>query len=145
MPQAVLGIASDLPDPSMGLAVAATYVAGFRASLAQHPLVAEVPWGDAPGNGTSNDVDVERAIEDAIGDGPTAAAAAVWAVPDADFAGVLTALATRAAVHRDAHLVKYTLACFDAASDDPAHARLFLTAAGSLAGWWATIGAADGA
>ena len=54
----------------------------------------------------------------------------------------MTELATRAATHSDAHLVKYTLACFDAAADDPDHARLFLAAAGSLAGWWSA--SADG-
>jgi hypothetical protein len=42
-------------------------------------------------------------------------------------------------VQRDAHLVKYTLACFDAAAADPRHRRLFLTAAASLVGWWQDV------
>ena len=29
--------------------------------------------------------------------------------------------------------------CLDAASADPTHARLFLTAAASLVGWWAQV------
>ena len=46
-------------------------------------------------------------------------------------------LATRAALHHDAHLVKYTLACFDAATADPGRRRLYLSAAASLSAWWA--------
>jgi hypothetical protein len=50
---------------------------------------------------------------------------------------IATELASRAALHEDAHVVKYTLACFDAARADPEHARLFLSAAAFLHGWWA--------
>ena len=49
----------------------------------------------------------------------------------------MTVLATNAALHHDAHLVKYTLACFDAAEADPPQRRLYLAAAASLAGYWA--------
>jgi hypothetical protein len=45
-------------------------------------------------------------------------------------------LASRASKHFDAHLVKYTLACFDAAERDPEMAQLYLTAATYLADWW---------
>jgi hypothetical protein len=45
-------------------------------------------------------------------------------------------LASRASKHFDAHLVKYTLACFDAADRDPEMAQLYLTAATHLADWW---------
>jgi hypothetical protein len=45
-------------------------------------------------------------------------------------------LASRASRHFDAHLVKYTLACFDAADRDPEMAQLYLTAAMYLADWW---------
>jgi hypothetical protein len=48
-------------------------------------------------------------------------------------------LATRASVQRDAHLVKYTLACLDAAAADPDRRRLYLGAAASLVGWWAQL------
>jgi len=34
-------------------------------------------------------------------------------------------------------LVKYTLACFDAAAADLSHRRLYLSAAASLSAWWA--------
>ena len=42
MPQATLGIARWCKDPSVAVAVAATYVVGFRAALARNPL--EPAW-----------------------------------------------------------------------------------------------------
>ncbi|MEZ5271006.1 MAG: hypothetical protein R2694_01690 [Ilumatobacteraceae bacterium] len=51
-------------------------------------------------------------------------------------------LATAAALHQDAHLVKYTLACLHAATDDPAFAPLYLRAAQHLVAWWAAADAA---
>jgi hypothetical protein len=47
-------------------------------------------------------------------------------------------LATEASRHFDAHLVKYTLACFDAAAADPEMAHLYMAAADRLSSWWAT-------
>ena len=41
-----------------------------------------------------------------------------------------------ACAHRDAHLVKYTLACLDAAAADPDAARLFHAGAASLLAFW---------
>ena len=64
------------------------------------------------------------------------AAAAVHHAPPAAVAGITTELASRAALHEDAHVAKYTLACFDAAHADPEHERLFLSAAAYLHGWW---------
>ncbi len=72
---------------------------------------------------------------------PAVAAAAAWHLPESQFAELVSELATRASIQRDAHLVKYTLACFDAADADRAHRRLFLTAAASLVGWWAQVAA----
>ena len=40
-------------------------------------------------------------------------------------------------LHHDAHLVKYTLACLDAAADDPDQRRLYLASAAYLSAWWA--------
>ncbi|MGI9612745.1 MAG: hypothetical protein ACR2QO_07560 [Acidimicrobiales bacterium] len=45
-------------------------------------------------------------------------------------------LATDAATRHDAHIVKYTLACLDAAADDPEFAKLYLNAADHLLRWW---------
>ncbi len=55
--------------------------------------------------------------------------------PDHD---TVQALATGASLHFDAHLVKYTLACFDAAAADPEMAGLYLAAASNLARWWSS-------
>ena len=45
-------------------------------------------------------------------------------------------VAGAAAMHRDAHLVKYTLACLHAAADDPEFAGLYVNAAARLVDWW---------
>ena len=47
-----------------------------------------------------------------------------------------TSLATTASISHDAHLVKYTLACLDAAAADPRHRDLYLAAADHLHRWW---------
>ena len=61
----------------------------------------------------------------------------MWHLPESGFGDAATILATVAATHHDAHLVKYTLACLDAAEADPSARRLHLAAAATLAGWWA--------
>jgi len=50
-----------------------------------------------------------------------------------------TEIVTRASAHRDAHLVKYTLACIDAAHADPGAARLFQAGAASLLAYWEAL------
>jgi hypothetical protein len=126
MPQAVLGIADACVDPARAIAVAATFVVGFRATMGQRPLLSAPPR-EQPA----------LAWRDALDADPEVASAAVWHAPDAALPHVATALATRASRHRDAHLVKYTLACFDAAAWDPSHRRLYLAAASALSAWWA--------
>ncbi len=130
MPQAVLGLSGTV-DPRTALAVAGTYVVAFRSLLAARALVPEFPHDD-PG----------LTLDDAFAAGPDPAAAAVWHGLDRtlDRRTIVGELATRASIQRDAHLVKYTLACFDAVAADPDHARLFLTAAASLVGWWTLAG-----
>ena len=127
MPQAVMGIAGDGVEPARATAVAATYVVGFRAALGQRAL--DPNW--APGVSDFRDLAEARAT------GPEGAAAFVWHSADAELAGIVEGLAGFASAHHDAHLVKYTLACFDAAGTDPAYRRLYLAAAASLSGWWA--------
>ena len=51
-----------------------------------------------------------------------------------------TSLASAAASAHDAHLVKYTLACLDAAAADPTQRDLYLAAAADLHGWWSEHG-----
>lgn len=132
LPQAALGIASATAEPGQALAVAATYVVGFRNSLARRPLVPVLEHPD-PG------IDLRGALADE----PQAAAAAVWHTPDPHTPQIISQLATHASTQHDAHLVKYTLACIDAAANDPAHARLFLAAAAHLNGWWVRHGNQD--
>jgi hypothetical protein len=127
MPQAVLGLAG-VAEPRTALAVAATYVVGFRSALAVNPLEPVFPTED-PG----------LPVPEALDAGPAIAAAAVWHHREPTLDGVVTQLATRASVQRDAHLVKYTLACLDAAASDRSHRRLYLAAAAYLVGWWAQI------
>src|SRR6185503_8434758 len=124
-PQAVLGVAQACTDPSAALAVAATYVVGFRAALAQHPLEATFA-PEAPS------LDLLEALDE---DPPTAAAA-VWHLDDGAVPDAVTEIVSRATAHPDAHFVKYTLACLDAAAWDRSHTRLYLGAAASLAGFW---------
>jgi hypothetical protein len=128
MPQAVVALAGHGSEPRTAIAVAATHVVGFRAALGERSLNDAF----APEPPTTSD------LAEAIASGQSDAAAAVWHAPDDALAGIATDLATRAALHHDAHLVKYTLACFDAAGVDPDNRRLYLAAAASLSAWWAT-------
>lgn len=64
-------------------------------------------------------VDLPEAIDDELG------TEATW-----------EELATAAALHEDAHLVKHTLAAWHAATDDPAYEGLYRTAAARLVAWW---------
>lgn len=134
MPQAVMGIATagDAGAGRNALAVAATYVVGFRAALGQttiSPLFEPEPTA-------------EQRFPDAIEAGRDAAASWVWHAPSSAREEIRRELASRAAIHLDAHLVKYTLACFDAAAGDRDHEKLYLAAAASLSGFWAAT--ADG-
>jgi len=131
MPQSVLALAGSV-EPPVALAVAATHVLGFRAALATGPLdPAHTPVGPALDD-----------LGEALDEGREAAAATVWHASPAAVDAIVATLATNAAGHEDAHLVKYTLACFDAAAADPGRARLFLAAAASLAAWWRASDAA---
>jgi hypothetical protein len=127
MPQAVLGLAGRGARPRTAVAVAATHVVGFRAALGAVAL--DGGWAPPPPATT----DLREAIEG----GPAEAAATAWHASEEHLDDVVTELATRASLHHDAHLVKYTLACFDAAAADPDQRGLYLAAAASLSAWWA--------
>ena len=133
MPQAVTGVAGDGPEARTAVAVAATYVVGFRAALGQVALSPSTALAPS----------THRHLADAIGAGRDDAAGWVLHAPDAALDAVRAELASRASAHHDAHLVKYTLACFDAAALDPAGARVFLAAAASLSAFWAALPADD--
>ena len=127
MPQAVIALAGRGTPPRVAVAVAATHVVGFRSALGRRPLIA----GYEPERVDTAD------LGDALAAGRETAAAFVWHAPDQAVDAIITELATRAALHHDAHLAKYTLACFDAAEAEPDHRRLYLAAAASLSALWA--------
>lgn len=122
MPQGVLANADASGDKIALVRVAATHALGFRATLGKTRLVDEPP--PRPRQGDYFNVD------------PIEAAGAVYHAGENETPSIRTALATRAATHGDAHLAKYTLACFDAAARDPEASRLFLAAAAYLGAWW---------
>ena len=132
MPQAVLGIAHLCADPTFAVAVAATYVVGFRAALGVTDLAED--W--APPQTT---LDVAGALRHQ----PDHAVPAVWYAEPDTYGWIGTELATRASVHPDAHLAKYTLACLDAAAQDRDASRLYLSAAAALVAYWTELDGAD--
>jgi len=126
LPQSVLGIIPWMSNPWVATATAATYVVAFRAAQ------------------SSGDVDIDWQPDrtaatpaDAIDADPETAASAVYHASDDELATIVGEVAARAATHRDAHVAKYTLACLDAAADDPPQRRLYLAAAAYLGAWWA--------
>ena len=96
VPQSVISLGL---DSELAIAVAATQLIGFRASLGTVRLATEMSF-PVPGSDS-------------------------W-----------SALASVASAHRDAHFVKYTLACRDASDRDPDGAGLYFCAAQRLARWW---------
>jgi hypothetical protein len=124
LPQAALGIGRSLGRRSDAVAVAATFVLGFRGV---HGRVALAPGWEPELVG-----DPLAALE-----GPaTEAAGAAWHAPAEQVPQIWAILVSKAACHPDAHLAKYTLACLDAERDDPDAGRLYLAAAAHLNGWW---------
>lgn len=122
MPQGVFGCADAVEDKRLPIRVAATYALGFRATMGKVRLIDAPP--PKPRSG------------EVVGVAPIEAAGAVFHAPQVKMGEIRTFLATRAATHEDAHLAKYTLASFDAASGDPEATRLFLAAAAYLGAWW---------
>ena len=112
MPQAVLVAADHGADPDIAIAVAATYVLGFRAT--QGRVRIDSSWTPVR----------------------TTAAGAVWWASDDELPGIVDELVTYGATHADAHVAKYTLACLDAAEADPDERRTYLAAAAHLHDWW---------
>jgi GNAT superfamily N-acetyltransferase len=82
-----------------------------------------------------------RSLDDALRAAPSEAAAVAWHHPDRT--ATASTLATAASINHDAHRVKYTLACLDAAAADRAAEPLFLAAAAYLNSWWELRGDPD--
>jgi hypothetical protein len=124
--QAAVGIRHWLDDPVHAAAIAATYVVAFRAAEGAHAIDAAFE-PERPGIAALDALDAEPGI----------AAGAVFHASDEELAAVVPELAARGGGHDDAHVAKYTLACFDAAASDPSARRLYLAAAAYLRAWWA--------
>ncbi len=132
MAQAALEIAPDLHDPSLGVAVAASNVVGFLAALTDTPIPTTVVLPRSRGSFAA-----------AVEGGMTSVAGHAFHAADHEVAEIRTEIVTRACARRDAHLVKYTLACLDAMTSDPAADRLYLAAAAALLAYWTPIVEAD--
>lgn len=131
MPHGLLSVAALSARPDDVLAVAATYVLGFRAT--QGTVDLDPHWAPAlPAVGWA----------EALDGAPDLAAAGAWHAPVADRAALVAVLVDRAAAHEDAHLAKYTLACLQLADTDPAFAHGYLAAAAFLGAWWRQVGGA---
>src|ERR1035438_1423028 len=68
-------------------------------------------------------------LKEALVHSPRAAASVAWFTRQDERPRIEQTIATEAAIRNDAHLVKYTWACLDAAAQDPTHAPLFHAAA----------------
>jgi hypothetical protein len=126
--QAAIGIRHRLADPVRAAAIAATYVVAFRAAEGAHTI--DAGFEPARTGGTA------FAALDAQ---PSVAAGAVFHASDEELDAIVPELAARGGSHDDAHMAKYTLACFDAAASDPAARRLYFAAAAYLGAWWAQL------
>jgi hypothetical protein len=112
MPQAVLIAADHGADPDVAVAVAAIYVLGFRATQGRVRL--DPSWTP------SRDSTAGR----------------VWHAREDEVPMFVDELVAYGAVHSDAHVAKYTLACLDAADGDPEERHLYLAAAAHLHDYW---------
>ncbi len=123
IPQAILSLADVASDVTRVVRIAATYVLGFRATLGstllRGPYIAE------------------RRADNAVLQGdPAEAAAVVIHAKDDQWRSIRAQLIERAAAHADAHLAKYTMACFIAADRDQTESSLYRAAAAYLGAWW---------
>lgn len=123
--QAPLQLAGVAQDPAACAYVAAAQIAAHWAADGEGVLdIDRRPGPPEPGS------DLESALHGT----PAHAAAAAWHHRDPPT--VATRLATLASLGHDAHRVKYTLACLDAAAVDPGGRPSYLAAAAHLCAWW---------
>ena len=115
-------------NPQLGIDVAGTYVVGMLAALTSEPIPRDITLASPGGS-----------LAEALHAGRDAAAGWVWNADRGQLGALRTELATRGSAHRDAHVVKYTLACLDQAVADPEAERLYLSAAAALLGYWTPI------
>ena len=122
IPQAILSLADVASDVIRVVRIAATHVLGFRATLGSallHPYKPEPRTGDTV---------LQR--------DPGDAAAVAFNAAGEQRRLIRARLIERAAVHADAHLAKYTMACLIAGDRDPEQSALYLAAVAYLGAWW---------
>jgi hypothetical protein len=123
LPQAILSLEDVAADVTRMVRIAATHLLGFRATLGsvrlQYPFV--------PERGIGSMLPQRE---------PSEVAAAVFNAGADQCQSLRSQLVERAAIHADAHLVKYTMACLTAADRDPQESALYLAAAAYLGAWW---------
>ena len=123
--QALASVAPLTSRPNRTVALAASQLVGFRATLGRVRIDPSWTPADACGD-----------LDAALAALPPDAASQAWAAPESERPEWWSAFAARAGAHEDAHLAKYTLACHDAARADPIREELFLAAAAYLLAWW---------
>lgn len=87
---------------------------------------------------------VDMDLTEALLHSPRAAASVAWFARQDERRKVGQVIATEAAIRNNAHLVKYTWSCLDAAARDSAHAPLFHAAAAYLCSIWCIEQPKDG-
>jgi hypothetical protein len=128
MPLALMANAQFSSRPERAAAMAAAEVYAFRATMG----IVEIDehWKPEP-----------PLHRDLLAATPTQAASIAFHTSIEKRGELRCELATFAATHRDAHLAKYTLACFDASARDPDAVALYLAAAAYLGAWWRDLDA----
>jgi hypothetical protein len=122
LPQGLLQNADASRNHHALIAVAATHVLASRAVLGKVVINANPPLPTSHTNLSEAD--------------PGTAASIAFHANPTQHKEIITTLATEATIHHDAHLAKYTLACFETAARDPVAAPLFIAAAAYLGAWW---------
>lgn len=128
LPQAAWALTRVLPRRSFAAEAAhtaATWVMAIRASYGNGNLKA-APEFEHGG----------MELMEALVHSPRAAASVAWFARQDERPRIEQTIATQAAIRNDAHLVKYTGACLDAAVQDTTHAPLFHAAAAYLCSIW---------
>ena len=128
LPQAAWALARIRTDFSFRLQAArsaVSWVLSFRAALGNGCLDAHPDMKP-----------VKMDIMDALYHSPEAAAAVAWHAEPRERNRLIRVIATEAATRIDAHLIKYTRACFDLALMDPQQQRLYLAGAAYLCSLW---------
>jgi hypothetical protein len=142
LPQALWHLLPGLHEPQAAVFMGALYVAAFRGVLGQAPLPLEAPYApSAASASTSASASAHQhhtlpERTQALHQSPDAAAHAARHLPAMAHAHAFRTLASEASIRPDAHLVKYVLACKDAAQAAPREAAIYLSAASRLAALW---------